>query len=117
MLRNSASIYSGLPTSHSLVLFCGMPIGDVEGVRRDPSIPLSRAFSEMSPTHLVLVLYGKVCLFPKSVMYVCFVGKFCLSVFSGVSMKMLSISLQNCVSLFRWKVLSMFSSVASMQLG
>lgn len=89
----------------------------MEGVQRDPSILLSRAFSEITPTHLVLVLDGKFCLFPKSVMYVCFVGKFCLFVFSGVSMKMLSISLQSCVSLFHWKVLSMFSSVATMQLG
>lgn len=57
----------------------------------DLNMPPSRANSEMSPAHLVLVgLFPResfVCLFlKKKVVSVCFVGKFCLSVFSGVSL-------------------------------
>lgn len=63
MLRNPASIYGDPLVSHSLVPFYGLSIWDLEGIRRDIDILLSRIHSETGVTHIsgsgwkALILY------------------------------------------------------------
>lgn len=51
MLRNPASIYEDPLVSHSLVLFYGLSIWDLEGIRRDTDILLSNTDILLSRTH------------------------------------------------------------------
>lgn len=84
MLRKAVSVYGGLLVSYTLVLFCRIPIWDVEGVRGDSNI-LSRATSKMShhPSEVLDLVLCPVCLVFGFMFTVLFLS-FALSVLIGL---------------------------------
>lgn len=72
---------------HSLVIFCGIPIWDIKRVIRSPIFSHIRQIAR-SPLKLILIFWKVFIVSCESCFY--FIGKYCLSVFSGVSLNFLA---------------------------